>query len=210
MLAGHTGISSASRMIESYIVYFWLNTYQTGILRWIWSWVGDRVTGRVSPAHCPGCFLVSGDTESIVAQDAPMKNAANWSIVRNIPAEPQLYCKVLWWKFSDCWKLWILSLFESLSQTVGPASSCQSWSVLATARGDSTKWTKRPILEDGVLRKGFDDATCCEELMPRQRLVSDRHPWNWFRQEIFCMHSIDCERVDGSDVASMSLDFGGG
>ena len=23
------------------------------------------------------------------------------------------------------------------------------------------------------------------------------------------MHSIDCERVDGSDVASMSLDFGG-
>jgi len=43
---------------------------------------------------------------------------------------------------------------------------------------DSTKWTKRPILEDGVLRKGFDDATCCEE--------------------IFCMHSIDCERVDGS------------
>lgn len=23
----------------------------TGILRWIWSWVGDQVTGRVSPAH---------------------------------------------------------------------------------------------------------------------------------------------------------------
>lgn len=32
----------------------------------------------------------------------------------------------------------------------------------AGARGDATKWTKRPVLVDGVLRKGFDDATCCE------------------------------------------------
>ncbi|CAL1157033.1 unnamed protein product [Cladocopium goreaui] len=43
---------------------------------------------------------------------------------------------------------------------------------------DATKWTKRPVLVDGVLRKGVDDATCCED--------------------IFCMHSIDCEGVDGS------------
>lgn len=49
--------------------------------------------------HIPGSLNMnhpSGDTESIVAQDAPMKNAANWSIVRNITAESQLYLKILW------------------------------------------------------------------------------------------------------------------
>ncbi|CAJ1401997.1 unnamed protein product [Effrenium voratum] len=43
---------------------------------------------------------------------------------------------------------------------------------------DPTMWTLKPVLMDGSLRKGFDDDTCCEA--------------------IYCEHSMDCERVDGS------------
>eukprot|EP00439_Symbiodinium_sp_Y106_P084096 s46_g24.t3 len=42
---------------------------------------------------------------------------------------------------------------------------------------DATKWSMKPLMEDGSPRKGFDDETCCEE--------------------IFCENSIDCERADG-------------